>query len=606
MSLLRMELDTFLAICTEAGTPVSYRLSLAAKRGDWRALVSERIRPSTYTCPKTLFYDLQVVGFLKKHPGLPLGVDREAAAIKLFWKSERQCYDSNERLAPLLEDPGYYGAPVERLLFNWRKKISRVLRQAPNWDQLTERLRFGPGATFRNTGLAVPMAYKLSDGYTRTSRTDCLLPDWKTTSWCRNAARGELSHVVEFTTGELGCSIVYDTTFAKRDFELVRGNRFTTVPKDALKDRGICIEPSLNVAYQLAVGSVLTSRMRHGLGWSKGSAQEYHKLLARLGSLTGAISTIDLSSASDTVCYNLVKLLLPPDWLCLLDTLRSPYTLIEGRWVKLEKFSSMGNGYTFELETLLFYTLSLAVSDLVGVREDLYTPGLAISVFGDDIIVPTSVSKTLLLALEFAGFEANEEKTFTTGRFRESCGGDYYSGHDVRPFHLKEELNEPHRLISLANGLYRAGDRARFFHPRRGFIRAWFEVLDALPVNIRRLRGPTALGDLTITDDEWVQRGCWRERNGIRWVNVWRPVTWGELPYAQFRPGVVLTLAVFNCRFDTLAGTVLGTFEHRRETTVERLLTLLARGAPNPRNGVPIRKDGSYVRGYKIGRVPYS
>lgn len=106
--------------------------------------------------------------------------------------------------------------------------------------------------------------------------------------------------------------------YSIREELVVRGNRFTTVPKDAWKHRGICIEPSINLFYQLGIGEWLTMRMGRKLDWKKDSQQAFHRFLAQLGSFTRNNATIDLSNASDTICYNLVKLLLPVDWFNLL------------------------------------------------------------------------------------------------------------------------------------------------------------------------------------------------------------------------------------------------------------------------------------------------
>ena len=160
-----------------------------------------------------------------------------------------------------------------------------------------------------------------------------------------------------------------------------------------------------------------------------------HMRLARLAS-AGRLScaTIDLSNASDTVAYQLVKLVLPPDWFELLISLRAPFTDMDGKRVRLEKFSSMGNGFTFALETLLFWTLCDTVSN--GEAQVL-------RVFGDDIIVDTAHAKACVKALEFFGFTPNAKKTFLEGPFRESCGGDYFNGVSVRAVYVKNLPDEP-------------------------------------------------------------------------------------------------------------------------------------------------------------------
>jgi len=585
------ELAVFSALCWSIGTPVAYKAFLRAKKCDWLALVSIKVRPADYVCAKTYLEDCQIASFFKKFPGFDLGIDLEKKAVDSFWSSEAQCYQTNERLSPLLWDLSHYGAGTKLLVGAWRKEVRQVLGRAPHLGSLLGK--FGPGSTYLNIGNDITIAHKLSEDYTYTRQASQYLHLWDTTAWSRYAACG-LDTIGDCEVAERDGQMLYqgDGSYAIREPSIVRGNRFTTVPKDATKLRGICVEPSINVFYQTAVGAAMSQRMSRTLGWDKVSCQDYHKSLARIGSITGAVATIDLSSASDTVCYNLVKLLLPSDWFRLVDGLRSSHTFLKGAWVKLEKFSSMGNGYTFELETLLFYTLARAVQKLEPVREDAFTPGLTTSVFGDDIIVPSSSAKTLVAALNYFGFKTNLDKTFLEGSFRESCGGDYFAGSDVRPHFQKVECEQPHQLIALANGLRRFGLRHHACGGDNAYRVAWFKCLDSLPRSIRRCRGPEALGDLVVNDDEhhWQQTNDLRVRNSIRYLRVWRPVPNRVIGWENWRPGVVLAAALYGASSGAppITKTLVDSAEMWR------------------RSGVVPRVNGSYVSGYRFGRVAYS
>ena len=594
MSSLGIELDTFLALCDKAGTPLAYKQGLRARAGLWKDLVLQDIDPKSYSCSSTYLMDAQVVAFFRKYPGLDLGIDRKRVAVEGFFKAEASCYGANERISPLLFTRGHYGDRIDTFVSVWRKKMRRALGRCPSQDELSKYARFGPGSTYQNIGDLVTLQHKMSDDYTRTRTTTPFLKLWDDTAWSRYAASNctGLDDRGFSADSREGVVNQNDPDFAIRDFSVVRGNRFTTVPKDARKDRGICVEASLNVFYQLAVGKIMTARMRRSLGWVKETCGDEHKTLARLGSLTGAVSTIDLSSASDTVCKNLVQLLLPSDWYELVCSLRSTHTFIEGKWVRLEKFSSMGNGFTFELETVIFWTLAQTVAELEGVLEDPYTPGLTISVFGDDIIVPASISGSLVAALSFFGFTTNKEKTFLEGPFRESCGGDYFRGHDVRPHYQKAVCEEPHQLISLANGLRRFGLRLGHLGHGDVYRRSWFKCLDAIPSSIRRLRGPAELGDLVIHDEDrvWIACNPMRVRNSIRYLSVWRPVPNRVIGWDQVRPGVVLACALYG----TPSGIVLSTDRGEDSNRV------------NSSGGWRPRISGSYISGYKIGRVTFS
>lgn len=568
----------FASILADTSTPLSHKISCLLKSGNLREVMELKINPSMYTCPATLIQDLQLVSFLKKFDNLPFSDVklRKEKAEDLFWVSERQCFLSNLRLTPLLDDPYHYGKRMKNFISLWRKNVKRILRKAPSWGEVQGR--FGNGATFDNIGSLTSVADKLSDDYTATKIPRELLQDWDRSAWSRYAACG----LRPFAEDHDDRDIVHAT----RDLIPVRGNRFTTVPKQWDKDRGICIEPSLNVFYQLGIGHLIARRMkRHGI--DKYTGQEIHKNLARIASLTGACATIDLSNASDTVSEALIKLLLPDDWWTLVTSVRSTHTLVKGHWVRLEKFSSMGNGYTFELETLIFYTLCQTVAQVEGVREEPHTPGLHISAYGDDIIVPTSIAKCVIAALKFFGFEPNESKTFIKGAFRESCGGDYLRGIDVRPFYLKDDLDENHRYIAAANGLRRTRLRgaAAGLAPD-WLIRPWRELLKNLPTNVRKhCIGPTILGDIVIHDDQWERQAKMRVRNSTRYVRVWRPVMNRGIPVHHFRPGVQYAAKLYG---DAQLSS----------------LTVDFRGKPlNP--FVP-KINGSFVSGYKLGWVPYS
>lgn len=217
--------------------------------------------------------------------------------------------------------------------------------------------------------------------------------------------------------------------------ELRDSNRLTFVPKDAKVSRPIAIEPRMNLYLQLGVHDYVTHRLKKfGVDLSHG--QQRNQELARKGSVPGVswdrrLATIDLSAASDSVSTELVRWLLPPDWFNYLDTIRSHFGDVGGAQVAYEKFSSMGNGFTFVLESVIFASLVRACMYRTG-HEDCEW-----AVYGDDIVVPVGSAGLLLEVLKFCGFSANTDKTFLFGDFRESCGKDYHRGTNIRPLFIK-------------------------------------------------------------------------------------------------------------------------------------------------------------------------
>jgi hypothetical protein len=216
-------------------------------------------------------------------------------------------------------------------------------------------------------------------------------------------------------------------------------NRVEFVPKNWKTHRGIAAEPTHSLPLQLAAGSFISDRL---LRWGVTLRdQTRNQNLAREGSVNGGYATIDMSMASDTLSINTVALLLPDDWFVFLQDLRSSYGRVSGESLRYAKFSSMGNGFTFPLETLIFTAACRAVGSQ------------SYSVYGDDIIVETSAVEDLLVLLRFLGFKINTEKSYVDPecRFRESCGADWYDGKWVTPFYLRSGSSNPTRAILSHN-----------------------------------------------------------------------------------------------------------------------------------------------------------
>lgn len=504
-------------------TPLAWKALCLFRRGALRDLVSLRVYPRNYTCSETYFKDACAVEFLRKCEGLDTGIDLKSAAYATFHEVERENHITNQRLKRCLDwqKLGFFSdhasdLKIHEFILKCRSVISNVLGPLPK----TLVPKFGPGATFSDRGLKTTIPHKMSTRFESTSDLWWAPLLLEGTAWSRAV-------------------IAHQTRSAPK---YVQGNRFTTVAKDSSKDRGICIEPSVNLAFQLAVGAEIRTRLlRAGIDLQHG--QQIHQSYARRASITGEYATIDLSNASDTVSKVLVELLLPSDWFELLNDLRSKRTLVDGKWYLLEKFSSMGNGFTFELESLIFYALSVTCCELEGVPTRGYS-GNRVRAYGDDIIIPTESSRLLLAVLPYFGFTPNRRKTFVDGPFRESCGGDFLNGVDVRPYYLKKVPHEPQDWISLANGIRRvAYPDVKSGSWRLPVRRAWHYALAPLPNNIRRLRGPRALGDLVIHDDhsKWLTRS---HSSGQRWIRVWQVVP-STIGLSRFQPGVQLAAALY-------------------------------------------------------------
>lgn len=169
--------------------------------------------------------------------------------------------------------------------------------------------------------------------------------------------------------------------------------------------------------------------------------QEWSQELSRLGSIRGTYATIDLSSASDSISRHLAKQVLPPDWYNVIEKWNPPYLLVDGKKVKSNIFLTSGSGETFAMETIIFLAIAI-----VGTRhaqkwlrydniasgerqwkETLFSP----RVYGDDIICDTKAYDTIVDFLDMLNFTVNEDKSFSTGGYRESCGAEWWCGLDT-------------------------------------------------------------------------------------------------------------------------------------------------------------------------------
>lgn len=223
--------------------------------------------------------------------------------------------------------------------------------------------------------------------------------------------------------------------------------RVVQVPKTLKTPRIISVEPSYMMLMQQSVAKPLMDFLESDLfkfNSIRFTDQSVNKDMARVGSLDGSLATIDLKDASDLISNSLVNYIFGvcPDFLKLIQDSRSTRAKMpDGSVVKLRKFASMGSALCFPIEAMTFFTI--IVGSLVRQSGKRPSPNLCreltarVSVYGDDIIVPTEAAAGVIHDLEAYGLKVNTDKSFLTGSFRESCGGDYFRGHDVTPAYCR-------------------------------------------------------------------------------------------------------------------------------------------------------------------------
>lgn len=408
-----------------------------------------------YSSAELCFSASQIASIIRKYPW-PKGTvtcDPTSTAVDKWLQAERRCAQTNAKFRSSLFN-------LEGSLSKMRAFIKYVIGETPELDRIIDRCSFTPGASIGVHGNATNIARKIAS-------------DWSVSSSAFDYAYRTVSMIPQMFAilcSEHNGIICLDGNQAFARFKsrvaVVEHNKIAFVPKTARVDRPIAVEPFLNGFVQKGIDEYMRQKLsRVGLDLSD---QSMNQKWAREGSLDdseGGFVTIDLSSASDSIAIEVVKNLLPHDWFYLLDRIRSKqYVLNGGLPASYEKFCSMGNGFCFPLETLLFAAACAAVGSGV--------PGQDFLVYGDDIIVRKLYAAPLIALLDELGFAVNSGKTFLEGPFRESCGADWFGGEDVRPFTLDYALDSIECVFKFLNLSERNLRSKAFFLPVRDFVRS--------------------------------------------------------------------------------------------------------------------------------------
>lgn len=375
--------------------------------------------------PNDAYHLVQVQAFFKKRDDLEMGIDTREAAFQTFMETESNCKKTNDLFRAWSQGRLQFPPRFEAILHRAQRQIANVLGECPTFEEL--KPRFGPGATTQLPKRMACVKLKLSQ---QLACSEDMVP-------VLTSALESLPHLLGDNPLEDCVSVPVELHTGKLNF----------VRKTFKTDRVVDPAPWLNGIYQIAVGDLIADRLRKfGIDIRD---QTRNRELARVGSLTGALATLDLSNASENKATGLVEHLLSPDWFYLLNCLRVGTTTYEDRPLYLQKFATQGNGFTFPLETLIFWALACSVVD--DPRE--------VSVYGDDIICPSDRADDVIYALEMAGLVVNKRKSFWSGPFRESCGGDYLSGIDIRPCFIKSNMTG-HDAFRLHNFYVRRGQQS--------------------------------------------------------------------------------------------------------------------------------------------------
>lgn len=189
--------------------------------------------------------------------------------------------------------------------------------------------------------------------------------------------------------------------------------------------------------------------------------QTENQAFAQRASHTQSHVTVDLSSASDRLSCWVVERVFRRN-----ESLLKAFHASRTRWVVnsidrkspeyyvLRKFACMGSACTFPVQSIVFTIL--AIGALLQSRKvpvtirSIRRAAKEVRVFGDDIVIPSDGWEVLQGLLGNLGLKVNVQKTYATGKFRESCGVDAYDGHNVSPVYASTypEVSRPESITS--------------------------------------------------------------------------------------------------------------------------------------------------------------
>lgn len=347
--------------------------------------------------------------------------DANAKALELFLKINSDCSEFSLRYDRLTEAETIAIGEAKAFIYNFFYKAGESAEE--------QILTYG----------SIVKGFGLGNGANIGSQSTDFLSKLGTSTMAATDSSLQQLYVAAIRNDPIWSS-VESTRSEMRGYQIVNGSRLSFVPKTREISRTTCTEPVCNMLWQKGIASVLERRLSETCGIRLDKQPDKNRELARIGSLTGKFGTIDLSSASDSKSLNLLSEFFPSHVVQWLRKTRSPVTVLpDGREVTLHMVSSMGNAFTFPLQTLFFYSLVYGAYRVLNIPvENPFRHNLGnLAVFGDDIIVCAEAYGLVCRLLVACGFKVNVDKSFNEGLFRESCGHDYFHGHNVRGVYIK-------------------------------------------------------------------------------------------------------------------------------------------------------------------------
>ena len=370
--------------------------------------------------------------------------DPDGVAVSSFLKAERR----NKRLNAIFRGYRVRGLWRHRLHPTIADTVWRVLGDKPNFESIYDRCDFSGGASVLVRGNATHIGRKLGEPLSTTP--SC--------TWHVRRAMRHNAQLRDFAIAREG--LAFDACDAGPPDKMgrvdravdtwtypVQHNEICCVPKNSETSRTVALEPTGNTLIQKGFDLEMRELLRERLNIDL-SNQDENGLMAYEGSLPDALDpyvTLDVKDASNSILTELVRYYCPPEWFTAMNEVRSPMgRLPDGTFHRYQLFCTMGNGFCFPLETLIFAACCVAAYRDCGLPCDF-------RVYGDDIIVRQSVALLVVEVLKSNGFRLNGAKSFIFGPFRESCGANWYEGTGVTPVYWRTRITSRSALHAIHN-----------------------------------------------------------------------------------------------------------------------------------------------------------
>lgn len=300
---------------------------------------------------------------------------------------------------------------------------------------------------------------------------------------------------------------IFRTQLIENVLTIVDGSRGSSVYKDTKKRRFINVETLFAVLLQRLLANHLRKKLKiYGNDLDLG--QDHHKQMISKPNY----ATIDKSNASDSNHFDQMYFMLDGSrgsrrFRKYIIDYRSYSTKLKSNWFVAYKTSSMGNGFTFELMTLILFGLARQLDPTA-------------RVYGDDVIIDNMVAEQYLRIIQHLGWIPNLTKTFVNSPLRESCGAFYDDDYGYITCYETKWCENISDVVTLCNKVYLLAKHTKTA------LKTDFEELhkEFMSVVDPSLKGPVYFDTSVLDTHVWSDRAVREHRKDTYLKGLYRSV----------------------------------------------------------------------------------